>query len=114
MAAYAPVAPNTTAESGTFMAMSRLQRFGKMSRGLRKHTLLQNVTVKKGNVFIVWHTIRSDKIVYNHGRDMKRVWDHRLGREILAILVIKITLIFTLWRAFFRSPTTPALSPERA
>jgi hypothetical protein len=42
---------------------------------------------------------------------MRQIWNNRLGREILLILIVKIVLIFTIWWMFFRAPDAPA--PEQ-
>jgi type II secretory pathway component PulM len=38
---------------------------------------------------------------------MRQIWNNRLSREILLILIVKIVLIFAIWWVFFRAPETP-------
>ena len=38
---------------------------------------------------------------------MRQIWNNRLSREILLILVVKIALIFAIWWVFFRTPDVP-------
>lgn len=42
---------------------------------------------------------------------MRQIWNNRLSREILLILIVKIALIFAIWWVFFRAPETP--TPEQ-
>jgi cytoskeletal protein RodZ len=35
---------------------------------------------------------------------MREIWNSRLSREILIILIIKVVLIFLIWWIFFRTP----------
>ncbi len=42
---------------------------------------------------------------------MRQIWNNRLSREILLILIVKIALIFAIWWVFFRVPEIP--TPEQ-
>lgn len=42
---------------------------------------------------------------------MRQIWNNRLSREILLIVIVKIILIFTIWWVFFRNSDAPA--PEQ-
>lgn len=44
---------------------------------------------------------------------MREIWHHPLSREILLILIVKISLVFAIWWVFFRAPETAPLSPEQ-
>ena len=39
---------------------------------------------------------------------MRQIWNNRLSREILLILIIKIILIFIIWWVFFRNSDGPS------
>lgn len=42
---------------------------------------------------------------------MHQIWNNRIGREILLILIAKIALILAIWWVFFRAPEAP--TPEQ-